>query len=353
MSADAHGHEECGCQALLTTIQARSNFREFPFLERGDLSEGGFSLLTARLRRQFEELVFAFQQLTPLVVSTVHESRDHLEVSLVSGSVFIAVVSVLVSVCLCVSVETCGEADGTHSLVTLQALINFLETRATNTYLERGPRGQSLAHPVLTRLTDMKSPDQMLEEVHSYSSAFTHQLLTGVLEAGLGDNKTNQLAVNKYFEKLNFYNQRPIAQAPCLYTFPRKYGRAFLTFHLSLDPNKVTINEMDDFRSEASSIFNVTHYVLMLISVEMEGSAMVQTYQIPASLTNTLFPLDDEQLTLLEANNVLKVECCGRTLLTKVERQWLPVVFLWAGWPATLGYSVSGQPVMEEKVYWM
>ena len=69
------GLKDCHCQSLLTTVHPQGDFRDFPYLERGDLSEEGFSLLSSRLQRQYEEMVFAFQQLIPKTLSIVHENK--------------------------------------------------------------------------------------------------------------------------------------------------------------------------------------------------------------------------------------------------------------------------------------
>ena len=135
---------------------------------------------------------------------------------------------------------------------------------------------------------------------------------------GFGNREANRYTVHRYVEKFNFYNQRPIVQAPRVFSSPRKHGRAFLVFYLDWDPNKYTVHELEAFRLNASFIFKLTHYVLMLISVEMKDKMMVQMYQIPASLRDILFPLDEKQLEFFESRKVLKVECCGTSAVTKV-----------------------------------
>lgn len=153
------------------------------------------------------------------------------------------------------------------------------------------------------QLHNAQNLEKVFSVIQDYMSFINPGLLEQLIEQ-LG-SLTDKERFQKYQEELKAYCKRRVVESPSQYAAPK--GRAQVVIKTDKHLEQFTLEELLEFQSRLSKIFKLTHYTLLLCTVD-RGCVRV-TFHIPRVVADQLFPLTPKQEKQLESEGVMELYC--------------------------------------------
>ena len=281
---------ECDCREKCNIIDIisrkcpapKSTTSHFPLVNAQHLSKNDKDLLCGHLRRQFQ-----------------HISRKY---------------SKLVQ-----SIKRSLKSQG----VTAMELTDML--RDLQGYIpHREKAGHLLLQDRIQEMEKAKTTDEVFRILSEYCSFFNHDIVKYIVdEVGTDADKAN---LEDYKDNFTEYCRRSVFECPFSICSEKSQHFSMLVMKVVSDimTKPYSMEAVQLFQAEVSSLLYITKYVLKLCSVE-EGCLQL-TFQIPCFLSSILFPLSADQVKGLKDLGVTKMVCDGVSQLPESVCNILPVV---------------------------
>ena len=150
----------------------------------------------------------------------------------------------------------------------------------------------------LVEMSKAKNNYKVFFALRGYVSFFSHHIIDHII-AKLGTPEDHQ-RLQSYRHTLDDYMKRSVFECPAYSTARRQQVNLVVKVEGEMDRYKM--HHLEAFQSQFSNIIKVSEYTLRLCTVEK--GCLLLTYQVPHFVSDTIFPLSDEQKSMLRAEGV-------------------------------------------------
>ena len=274
-SPDSNSAYDCCCDDKCSIIDiasgkcpaSKSLSTHFPVLAAQRLSKTERNLLCGHVRKQFEEISENFADL----VDSVQESLNNRGVK---------------------------AKELTKKLMYLKGFIPHNEVD-----------GQLLLQDRISEMKEAETTDDVFDILSDYCSFFSYKIIKYIVKKlGTDGDKAN---LKTYEDNFTEYCRRSVFECPYCICPKKSPHFAELVMKVVSDSmiKPYSMEAIQLFQAEVSSLLYITKYTLKLCSVE-EGCLQLN-FQIPRFLSSILFPLHADQVKGLKDLGVTKMVCDG------------------------------------------
>ena len=168
-------------------------------------------------------------------------------------------------------------------------------------------------HELLEKMLESHTVGRVLFAIRDYFSFFNYDIIECIIRETGSESDKEEL--KSYEDDLGEYCQRRVFESPPVYGPCNESGDCFVVVKKE-DKEKITLKELQLFRSRLANILHITRHTLRLVTVR-EG-CMELTFQIPQFVEKRIFPLSENQKVAVKEEGVKELTCGDYQILLEV-----------------------------------